>query len=236
MDAKKLIHKEKLDIDDQEATLLSYDVVFSQHEMEQQIEQEEQLQKQQDINEALKAQEEEFQNQLAVAKQQAAQQGYENGFQEGRKEAEEVIRESISTFNDSLQELDHRLNKTLEEIEPGIISMVFDLAEKILQVPVKDDKFSEIVEQEVSQILRKISDDLRIEIYVSQHDEPAIRKLVNQIDTKRIEIYSDTSMNPGEYAVETSEETVIRHFKKLLTDVRDQLDIENWRTLEANND
>ena len=225
---RKLIFKERLDYEEADSTRLSYDVIFRKPEFERQIEEQEAVEQQQQVEEALAQQKEQFESRLQVEKQQAAQQGYDKGFSEGQEEARNLISESLETFRQSLAELDTRLTKLTEEIKPGVTSMVFDLAEKVIQVPVQSDELTEIVRSEVERIVRGVDDELKITIYVSPDDFDAIEEMVAQFDLKRIDVKANQSLQPGEYGVETNEETVVRRFQKSLRDMREELNVEDW--------
>ena len=229
MPKRKLIYKENLDLDYEESTRLSYDVIFREPEMKQEIAEQEEIQEREDLEKALEKQRQEFESKLSVAKEQAAQKAYQKGFAEGEKEAREAIAASLDTFKDALQNVETKIESLAEELNPGITTMVFELAEKILQIPVDSPELRDAVKQEVSNIFQTLDNELSVKIWVSPPDTPTIEELTGNFDLKKITVLKDENLNPGEYSIETSEKTIERKFKKLLDDIRHNTELEQWK-------
>jgi len=229
MPRRKLIYRENLDIDSEESTRLSYDVIFQEPQMKQEIAEQEEQQEKEELEKALQQQREEFENKLAVEKEQAAQQAYQKGFSAGKEEAKELISHSLGTFEEALQNVETKMESLAEDLNPGITTMVFELAEKILQIPIESSELRETMQQEVSEVFQTLDDELSVKVYLSPQDISAIKELAGHFDLKKISVHKDESLNPGEYAIETSEKTIERKFKKLLDDIRQNTELEQWK-------
>ena len=228
MPRRKLIYKENLDLDSDESTRLSYNVVFREPEMKQEIVEQEEQEVKKELKNALEQQRHEFENKLSVEKEQAAQQAYQKGLTAGKKEAQQTITASLDTFKEALNQVESKVETLTEQLNPGITTMVFDLAEKILQIPIESPQLRNTIQKEVRQVFETLDNELAVKIAVSPQDVSTIEELTNHLNMEKITINEDKNLNPGEYTIETSEKTIERKFKKILNDIRRNTDLEEW--------
>lgn len=230
---QKLIYKEKLKLDDNDSTRLSYDVVFRQPELKRQKEEEKEKVSDEQMQEALREKDRQWEQRLQQARQQAVQEGYETGLQEGKAEARAEIQDHLQHFRESIQQVDNHVQEIIQELKPGITSLIFDIAEKVIGVPVHSDELQQRVEREMARVLDQVDEDLNVKIHVSNEDYQTIRELVDQIGRRNVNIQRDESLNPGEYAVETNREAIVQNFQKNLMDMREDLKHEDWGNGES---
>jgi flagellar biosynthesis/type III secretory pathway protein FliH len=232
----KLIYKERLDFDEKDSTRLSYDVVFRQPEIEREQQEAEEEANREELQQALEEQEQQWQQRLEQVRQQAQQEGYERGLQEGQQQAHQMVQERLTVFEQALDQAGNKVEAVVEQLAPGVTSMIFEVAEKVIGIPLNHSQLRERVRREVRATLDRLDESLRIQVYVSPNDFESIQQITNQYQNRNIHVQADDTLQPGEYFVETNQEAVVRNFQKALRDMRDDLRVEDWRELTDDDD
>ena len=229
---RKLIYKENLNFEESDLARLSYDVVFRQPDIEAEEEAEEEVRQHQELEEAIEQNNAEWQQRLEQVRKQALQEGYDAGVQDGRQEARQQARQQAQQELQQVQQgmtaLEQEFSQLLEEMKPGITSLIFDIAEKVIQVPVESQALREVVVNQVAESLGQLDSDIHIKLLVSGQDADLMREVTGQIGSRHIEINIDEQLNPGEYRIETPREVIEQNFKKYLADMRARLKKEDW--------
>jgi flagellar assembly protein FliH len=231
MASSKLIYKERLDMDEADATRLSYDVVFRQPEIEREQEEAEEQASQEELQQAIEENDRQWQQRLEEVRNQAQQEGYQRGLEEGRQQATKRIDQRLDAFKQALDEAGNKVEQVVEELSPGVTTMIFEVAEKIIGIPLDSAQLRERVRREVRSTLERLDESLRIQVYVSHQDFESIQKVTQQYENRNIHVQADETLQPGEYFVETNREAVVRNFQKSLADMRDDLRVEDWTHL-----
>lgn len=227
----KLIYKERLDFDEKDSTRLSYDVVFRQPEIEREEVEAEEKANLEELQQAVEENDRQWQQRLEEVRSQAQKEGYQRGLQEGQQQARQIIQERLGTFQQALDDAGNKVEQLVSELAPGVTTMIFEVAEKIIGIPLNHPQLRERVRREVRSTLERLDESLRIQVYVSTNDYESVQQITNQYQNRNIHVQADDTLQPGEYFVETNQEAVVRNFQKSLRDMRDDLRVEDWREL-----
>lgn len=214
----KLIHKERLQVEDKEKAKLSYLDIFKADER-----------KDIDYESLIERTNQEWMRKMNDARQQSVQEGYEAGLRDGEENAKEIIEFQLHHFETILKELDEKLNSILNSIRPGVTQLVFALLEKLIEVPFEQDNLKEWVTQKINENIDGLLKQQDITITVSEQDYDAVNALMKKMEPKHnIKITYSTHIHSGEYKLETPEEAVINNFKKKLNDLKQQIPLDTW--------
>lgn len=217
----KVIEKDRLRVKDdneQQKARLSYEMVFVDKE-----------EVDEDVSRAVERVNTEWEHRLINEKQKAVDQGYAAGFEDGMQKAREEIDTHLGTFNQALDDLEGYLTETISALKPAVNALVFDLAEKVIGVPVESEALREKVFGQIEQFLKQLDDDHKAVITVSEQDYDSVQHLKEKADHLRhIAIERDAGLNPGEYRVESNHGVLLNDFKKTLTDFRNSSKLDDW--------
>lgn len=214
----RLIFRERFKSDELEKTKLSYEDLF-------QVKSDEDV----DYKEVLERNNLEWTRRLNDTRQLAIKEGYDAGLNDGEQIARKRIDEQLHHFEAALMDLDRRLFQTIEEIKPGITSLVFDIAEKIISVPVQNEALQKWVVESVSKALEDISDHVKIDIVVSETDYDAVKELLEKLpELKKIKITYSGKLLPGEFSIESPHNAIINNFTKKMADLRNAAPLNDW--------
>jgi len=176
----------------------------------------------------------ECEQKLEQAKTEAYKQGFNDGKEEGIEEFKTAIDDQVAVVTQAVEDIDHKIQSLTEDLKPHMASMVFDVAEQIIGLPVKNDALKDQVAAELRRILATVENGTKVQVNVAATDYGyIIRALKNQPDLENVSILSSESLNPGEYTVDTQNERVVKDFKKMLDDFREELALEDDITLEV---
>lgn len=214
----RLIYRERLHNKDKEKARLSYEDLFEVKPVEEV-----------DYHEVLERNNIEWTRRLNDSRQQAIKEGYEAGIADGEFKARQRIDEQLHHFENALMELDNRLRQTIEELKPGITSLVFDIAEKVIGVSVENEPLQQWVTQTISSVLSPISEHAKIEITVAEFDFESVKTLISKLPrADKILVTYSKSLKPGEFKIETPQQAIVNNFAKKLTDLRQSAPLTDW--------
>lgn len=214
----RLIYRERLQNQDVDKAKLSYEDLF-------QVKSNDEV----DYQEVIERNNLEWTRRLNETRQLAIKEGYEAGLNDGEAKARKRIDEQLHHFEAALMDLDRRLLQTIEEIKPGITSLVFDVAEKVISVPVQNEALKNWVVQSVAKSLEDISDHTKIDITVSEADYDAVKELIEKLpELKKIKIDYSGKLSPGEFSIESPHHIVVNSFAKKLSDLRKAVPLNDW--------
>ena len=216
---------------------LSYDMLFENNEnleeggsesgKESETFSREELEKRLAENEA------QWQERLEQELSDAEEAGFRKGYDQGKEDAEQRCLERIAGFEKMMQQLDREFKQAMEELKPHIASLVFDITEKVLNLPLNHPQLQQRVQEETSRLVENLDDELQVKMVLSEADIATIREAFeNHQKADYITLRSDGELNPGEYIIETKKECIIKNFKKMVADFRQSVsfsDIENMQ-------
>lgn len=210
----KVIHREQLQFEDKEAARLSYDMVFD--ESREEVDEE--------TRRLMEQTKEEWEKKLVRERQQAIEEGYKAGYKDGYEKAKQETEEQITPVKQALEQVEQRLSTFTEEIKPALTSLVFELAEKVITVPVENEELKNQVTTAVQNWLTRLHNEQQIQVYVSEADYESIRFLMDE-QKKGVQLTTTPDLNPGEFHIETNHHAVIQNFKKHLANIRSKSDV-----------
>src|SRR5699024_2314468 len=148
-------------------------------------------------------------------------------------EAKDEFKKRLSSIKEMMKKMEHQFNDILEELKPHIAGLVFEMTEKVLDVPLLHSKIHERVHDEVLQLVEKLDKQLHIRVTVAEEDYEMIKKALEKNDhldyfTLRV----DEKHKPGEYVVETEKETIIKNFKKMVSDFKESISFDETEALK----
>lgn len=213
-----------------ECRRLSYDMLFSEQNYQQEDEEESTADQKQTLKEQyeqqLLQQEKKWEAQLREARNEA----FEQGKQQGQKEAEQSMARQSAVLEKALTSVESQLDSLTEELCPHIATMVFEMVEKIIGLPIEDDRLKKTAADEIGAILTSIEQDLLVTVTVAATDYGFIVRALNELpNTNHINITGSEDLNPGEYTVDTESEHIVKNFQKILHDFREKVALENDR-------
>lgn len=227
----KVINSEQLNIKGKEFARLSYDMLFEDQpagaeDDNSSLEEAVEGISREELSERLREVEGEWRERLEEEREKAARAAYDRGKKRGREEAESSMEKNISTLKSALEEADRKIGEMLEELKPEMARMVFDLAEKVVRVPLENEEMRRKVSGEIKEVLDKLEEGIRIKIKVSESDYQAVEDKLGECGN-RVELIAGEELNPGEYAIDTRKERVVKRFTKILDDFRESVALTN---------
>jgi len=246
---------------------LSYDMLFENNEnLEEggsESGKESETFSREEVEKRLAEKEAQWQERLEQERSDAEEAGFRKGYDQGKEDAEQRCLERIAGFEKMMQQLDREFKQAMEELKPHIASLVFDITEKVLNLPLNHPQLQQRVlkphiaslvfditekvlnlplnhpqlqqrvQEETSQLVENLDDELQVKMVLSEADIATIREAFeNHQKADYITLRSDGELNPGEYIIETKKECIIKNFKKMVADFRQSVsfsDIENMQ-------
>lgn len=181
----------------------------------------------------LEQRDKEWEKRLEEARAKANDRGYEKGFIEGKAKAQEEFAEQLAGIEDMMTSIDQEFNCALEELKPHMAGLVFDMTEKVLDVPFRHPQMQQRVEDEIALLVENLDEQLHIKVTVAEEDFSVIKKAFDAYgDMNHFSLRADESHNPGEYTVETKKERIIKSFKKMVADFKESVSFAEVDSLE----
>lgn len=177
-----------------------------------------------DIDQLLQEKLREWNVKLEKTRRQAFEQGYRQGHSEGQEQARQELDERLDAMAGQFREAAHEWKSTMELLKPGLLNLVFDLAETILEVPVTNGTMRNKLETELHELLQDIEKETRPVLWVSHDDFEMVESLVAEYEgSTGVIVRVGKNCKPGEYQIETSRERIVRDFRQMLGDFKDSL-------------
>lgn len=234
----KIIDPSSLLVNAEECQRLSYDMLFDDgsyaNRDNDENSSEEDSEDREAFQEKIKKLEEKWLQKLEEAQAEAYEQGFEEGKSQAEEEVQQEMEQQLVTLKASLTEIDERIDNLLDDIKPHVVTMVFDVVEKILNLPMKNELLRKRVASEVRAHLRSVEQGVNIKVMVSAKDYGfVVRALKDVPQSENIKITSSEALNTGEYALDTPNERIVKSFKKMLRDFREKIALEENIDLEV---
>lgn len=226
--ARRIIDNKKINWNDLENSKLNYQMIFE--EKVETLEKEETEEEGFDIVEVLSRKEREWKKKLEEACKEAYAHGIEEGRKRGADEARAEIDSKLATLENAFAKAHEEWKEKQNYLEPALLDMVFEITEAILEIPVENPAIRTKLEEEIAPLLHKIDDSSKSVLWVSESDFSYIEKLVNEYTPENpVTIRVSKECNPGEFELETSRETIVRSYEKMLGDFKDSLALPSWK-------
>ena len=222
-------HKEKFSPIKESPHKLSYEMIFSNSlaNPDGEYDPDEKILRS-DLKKVLDNKEHEYDVSLNLEKIKTHEQSFIRGLQEGEEIAKERFKEQIAPLQNALVEANSKVDSMMDQLKPYLASLVFDLAEKVVDHPIHSPELQERTQKEISNILTEIDAGIKIKIEVSSFDFELIKQVVDgQVDHQKIDVRVDNHLKPGEFRVDTTSELIVKEFKKILKDFKERIAITN---------
>jgi flagellar biosynthesis/type III secretory pathway protein FliH len=220
--ARKIIDREKFSWREDDRFRLNYQMIFE----DQKDRKSEPAGP--DVGDVLKNKEAEWNQRLEKARSEAYEQGLEKGLDQGRREGLETARMEIDARIGTLEKAlieareEHRMYQNL--LKPGLLNLVFEIAEAILAVPITNGTMRNKLEEELTALFQELDTKTRPVLWVSADDYDFVESLIKKLgDSTGITIRMSKHCNPGEYQLETNREKIVRDFRQMLNDFKESL-------------
>lgn len=237
MTEQKIIDKEQLNWQEEEAARLDYQSVFDDGSGEEEQADSEQLPNdvvkekvEIDVSALMRERDRMWKLRLRKARDHAFSQGFESGKMEGIKEARAEIDSKLATLREAFEKAHDEWRKRQEFLDPGILDLIFDISESILEIPVENPEIRKKLDRELGDLLRQIDEKSRPTVWVSESDYEYVGKLKEErAPHATININVSDECNPGEFKIDTDRESVIHNFRIMLRDFKDKLSLPRWK-------
>ncbi|MFW6338841.1 MAG: flagellar assembly protein FliH [Alkalispirochaetaceae bacterium] len=149
-------------------------------------------------------------------------QGKEEGYRDGKAEADRVVERLHVVLNRAIE----RRNEIIEESESQVVTLVLNIAKKVIKVISENQK--NVVMNNVIQSLRKLKSKsdviIRVNLAdlktVSQHKEEIIKSIER---VGNITVAEDTTVDPGGAIVETDFGEIDARISSQLREIEDRI-------------
>lgn len=228
MSGNRIINNERISWRSEGEDRLNYQMIFEEKDPEQ----EEQIAERQraDMEKQLAQRDREWKRKLAEARTKAFNEGKELGLRQGYKEAREEIDGKLSVIEEGLRAAHAEWKERQESLEPGLLDLVFDIAESILGIPVENPAIRDQLDTELGELLQKVDKETRPRLLVSERDYEYVLKLKDRhCPNSTVSIRASDRCNPGEFELDTDRETMVRNFQTMLRDFADNLTLPSWK-------
>lgn len=229
MSIYKIIDNERITWDQKDSAKLDYRMIFEDHDAEKEKKIKEK--KKEEIREILKENDAEWELKLKKASEKAYQKGLSQGLEEGYQSAQKQIDEKFKSLEKAFANAYEEWAQRQKELEPGLLDTAFYMAEKIVGIPVENEKIRVRMEKELSGLLRKLDSASRPTLLVSQCDYDFALELINKNGSNTmVHMGVSTECNPGEFVFETDREMVVQKFRLILNEFRKNLtSLPTWK-------
>ena len=232
MEDQKILATEEISWYDEERAQLDYQMVFDNSEdqgEEEEAQQQEQEQQQIDVKALLRERDRKWKKRLKKAREHALSKGYEEGRKQGLAQGRSEIEERMTDLESSFSKAHEEWKRRQEILDPGLLDLVFDIAESILEIPVENPEIREKLNQEISSLLHRMDEQVTPFLWVSASDYSYVQNIKEKhLSESSVNIQVSEECNPGEFKFETDQKTVVHSFREMLDDFRNTLSLPSW--------
>jgi len=234
MDEQKILNTDQISWYDEDKTQLNYQVAFegdgglkqsdngssNNEEDKQEI----------DLRALIRKKDEKWKKRLEKVRESAFAKGIEQGKEIGYRKAEQEIDEKLAELAGVLKEGHQQWIERQEALNPGMLDLVFDLAEQIVGLPVEHPELRQKLDEELSVLLHEVEAEVKPVLWVCEEDHAYVEELIQKYAPEvTVSIRISDKYNPGEFEFETDKETVVHSFKEMLSDFRENLSVPSWK-------
>lgn len=225
---QKVLQNNQINWFDEGSTRLNYQMIFN--EVAEKEAATEEYEEQEDVTALLQERDERWKNKMKEVRDNALAEGLELGRSEGLEQARIEMKEKFSVIQKAIDAGHREWQKRNRILEPGLLDMVFEISEEILGIPVENPGIRKSIEEKLTPLLQKVDEQSRPILWVAQEDLQYIEKIKDDFSKSMvINIQPSPDCNPGEFRLETNEETVVQNFREMLTEFRKSLSLPSWK-------
>lgn len=165
--------------------------------------------------------------------EEARSEGYQKGFEEGIKEGEERILSDIDRKKEWMKKvvsaIEIQVAELMDDLKPQVATLVFDITEKILGLPVKSEKLRKQVKVEIQKLISSFDRNIQVTLVVAPSEYEFVSQALKELpNPERIQLTKSEKLSAGEYTVDTSNERIVKNFSKMLLDFREEVALEEF--------
>ncbi|MFP8488661.1 FliH/SctL family protein [Gracilimonas sp. Q87] len=166
---------------------------------------------------------------LKKEKETAFTEGFEKGKIEGLEIARNEIDGKLDVIQAAIKKGHEEWKRRTEMIEPGVLDLAFDISEAILGIPVRDQKVRSNMTEKLTPIFQKLDQSSKPIIRVSEYDFEHVKELKEEYASKlTMFLETDEKCNPGEFELDTNDETIVHKFQEMLMEFKKNLSLPTW--------
>lgn len=223
----KIINDQQIKWHGKESSRLSYQMIFEEESSSKKNEQS--SDEEPDIEALLEERDKRWREKLREARESAYKKGVEEGLKQGLKEARSEIDGKLGMLEEAYRQAHKEWSERQDILETGMLDLIFDIAEKILGIPVKNTAIRDKLDLELRSLLQKVDGETRPLLWISEEDFEYIDRLKEDFSSQTpVYIKTDKDLKPGEFILETNSETVVHKFETMLDDFKDSLSLPSW--------
>lgn len=224
---QKVLQHNQIDWYEEESTRLNFQMIFNEAEEKAA---EEIDGPQANVEEVIRRRDAKWQKKLEQSTADAHKAGFEEGLQAGLEQARQEIDAKLKHVAQTLEAGHQQWQKNQELLEPGILDMAFEIAESILGIPVENPAIRTTLENELAPLLNKINAEVRPVLWVAESDLEVAEAMREELSEHTpFQLMSCAECKPGEFKLETDEETITHNLKEMLHDFRENLSLPSWK-------
>lgn len=179
--------------------------------------------------ETLEKAEDEWRLKLEEAKTETYQKGLEEGMKQGKEQALSDMQQKQEWMKSVISAIEDQISGLVDDLKPQVATLVFDITEKILGLPVKSEKLREQVKVEVQELISSFDRNIQVKLVVASSDYEFVLKALKQLpNPERVQLSKSDDFSSGEYTVDTSNERIVKNFSKMLLDFREEVALEEF--------
>lgn len=234
MKEHKILDNEKITWHEDERRQLDYQTLFednSEPSPSQKAEHPENGEKEKnDVGALLREKKYEWRVRLKNARENAFAKGFEEGKKEGISQSRKEIDNKLTELEVMFEKAHREWKERQEKLNPGLLDLVFEIAESILEIPVENTDIRKKLDQDLEELLQRIDDYSKPMLWISESDYHYVEKLKERYAPETtVNIKISAECNPGEFKFDTDQERVVSDFRKLLTDFKAKLSLPSWK-------
>lgn len=226
MRSQKVLSNQQIKWYDEETTRLNYQVIFNEAKESSS----DALFDEAEIRRRLETRDVAWKKKLEQEKEKAYRAGYEAGLAEGYETAHKETDAKLEVIRNSIRDGHEEWRQRQEILEPGMLDLAFELSEAILGIPVEDEQLRKNMLDTLRPIFQKLDGASKPVIKVCESDLEPVKALKEEYAselTMYFEVQSDC--NPGEFILETDDETIVHKFREMLKELKKNLSLPTWK-------
>lgn len=179
--------------------------------------------------EMLEKAEDEWRLKLEEAKTEAYQRGLEYGMKKGEEQAISEMDRKKEWMEDVISAIENQISELMDDLKPQVATLVFDITEKIMGLPVKSEKLREQVTKEVKKLVSSFDRNIQVKLVVASSDYEFVSQALKELpNPERVQLSKSEKLSAGEYTVDTPNERIVKNFRKMLLDFREEVALEEF--------
>ncbi|MEQ8525946.1 FliH/SctL family protein [Gracilimonas sp.] len=225
---QKVLQKNQISWFNEGSKRLNYQMIFNESEVKN--EEDEYTEESTDINQLLDERDARWKRKLEQVRAEAYTQGFNAGQTEGLNTARSEIDQKLAVIRQALDKAHEEWKARQEMLEPGLLDMVFEISESILGIPVENPAIRESIEEKLTPLLQKVNEQSKPILWVAEEDLEFTKSLKDDFSKSMVlNIQTSEECNPGEFKLETNEETVVHNFREMLQEFKKTLMLPSWK-------